>query len=141
MLLGVAFLAVLIATGIFNYDNAIPSFGEHVSIERAPAGLPLNATDITYLIGYRGIVTYEFTIDESSFREWMNDRRRDRTPLREITASQTLPSFHNIKNTKPLATSQEISNGLQYYWSYTDQAVSGLYDRNTNRAYYHYQSY
>lgn len=46
-----------------------PPYAEHVSADQAPVSLPKGAYDVSYAQGYRGVVAYEFSCDESAFIE------------------------------------------------------------------------
>lgn len=141
LLLAVTFFGLLLGIGVYTGSNAIPTFAEHVIVDQAPYRLPRNATDITYRTGPRGTYTLMFTIDEPSFRTWMNDRRRDDKLLQEIVAPVSMRNFTSYFSRPVGNLPAEVNKGLHYWWSYTDKNVQGIFDRDNNRAYYHYQSY
>jgi len=69
LLLAVGIVAAM--TGITSHfiRSAPPRYAENVDVSAAPVGLPVGAADVSYCKGYRGTIAYEFTINESAFRD------------------------------------------------------------------------
>jgi len=133
-----AVVAHRIRPSLPEYAN-IPWQAEHVDISAAPFGLPPNATDISYRQGFRGELIYEFTIDESSFRNWVNTQvmpnpnERFELPLSEITS---LGTFETRRYNGSRVVAITVTDGLAFqYWEYNH--IEGAYDRTTGRAYYY----
>jgi hypothetical protein len=132
-----AFFGVLLSVGLYSYNQSIPRFAEHATIDRAPRGIPKNATDITYRVGFRGSKIFMFTIDEASLRTWISSRGG--TNLQEIELPHSMQNFTNFFQQPVKNIPTEITNGLLYVWTSSDQIVYVAFDRDNNRAYFYNQ--
>ena len=120
-----------------------PRYAENVSVAEAPFGLPANATDVSFCQGFRGTIAYEFTIDETSFREWVADgigsieSNASNTKLEPITTPESITRFSRLSPDLNGPDSITVTSGLHYTWWYEDRGVYAVFDSTTNRAYYY----
>ena len=120
-----------------------PQFAEHVTRDAAPVNLPPGATDVSYCLGVRGTVAYEFTITEPEFRAWVEggigsiESEAANVPLKEIGESYAIPSFLYLVDGASGMEEAVITDGLFYEWMNEDRGAYAAFDRQTNRAYYH----
>ena len=119
-----------------------PRYAEDVPVADAPFGLPANANDVSFCQGFRGTIAYEFTIDETSFREWVNDgigsieSNSSNTTLEPITAPVSITRYNAYSSDLNGPDSITVGTGLHYSWSFEDRGVYAVFDSTTNRAYY-----
>jgi hypothetical protein len=134
LLLGVGVIAAMTGITLHFVRSTPPSYAEGVDASAAPCHLPIGATDVSYRKGGRGTITYEFTIDESAFRQWVNsgigsiEAQSAGIPLREITTPIAIPRYSGGDIT--------INAGLYYSWWKEDRGVHAAFDRTSGRAYF-----
>ena len=122
--------------------TSLPRHAEHVDISVAPYGLPRSATDISYYLGTRGTIAYEFTTDETTFRNWVEsglgsfDSRAANVPLLPIANPETIRRYTAFSPDLTGPDSITVPRGLYYSWSFEDEGVHAVFDSSTNRAYY-----
>lgn len=120
-----------------------PQYAENVDASSAPYRLPDGATNVSYCKGYRGTIAIEFSIDEQGFRDWVAsgigsiESQSDNIPLREITTPFTIIRCYFYSSELNGPDDITVSHGIYYSWSKEDRGVHAVYDRMTNRAYYH----
>lgn len=142
MLLGIAAIAFVVCLVSGFVRSTPPRYAEHVTRDKAPFGLPANATDISFCQGVRGTIAYEFTIDEDDFKAWVAsgigsfESNAASVPVAPITTPYTIRRYNAL--TRDLTGPEEITitQGLYYDWSKEDRGVHAAYDRTTGRAYY-----
>lgn len=142
LLASVAIIGVMTAITTYFIRSEPPRYAEHVGIADAPFGLPSAATDISFCQGFRGTIAYEFTIEESDFREWVES---------EIGSAESqsanvaiLPIMTPIRCMRYNALSSDlngpgfisVSAGLHYSWSCEDRDIYAAFDSTSSRAYY-----
>jgi hypothetical protein len=123
LLLAVGVVAAL--TGITSQfiESAPPWYAKNIDPSAAPFRLPSGATDVSYCKGYRGTITYEFTIDEQAFRDWVRsgigsiESESAGVPLREITSPFTITRYHAYSSELNGPDDITVANGLFYSWS------------------------
>tara|TARA_Y100001933_G_scaffold215598_1_gene222344 strand:- start:179 stop:736 length:558 start_codon:yes stop_codon:yes gene_type:complete len=126
--------------GAFNQN--LPRYAENVPVAEAPFGLPADATDVSFYQGFRGTIAYEFTIDETSFREWVADgigsieSNASNTELEQITTPVSITRYNAYSPELNGPDSITVNNGLYYSWSFEDRGVYAVFDSTTDRAYY-----
>jgi hypothetical protein len=143
LLLAVGVVAAM--TGITSQfiRSAPPWYAENVDASAAPFGLPVGARNVSYCKGYRGTITYEFTIDESAFRKWVDsgigsiESESAGIPLREITSPFVITRYYAYSSELNGPKDITIKTGLYYSWSKEDRGVHAAFDRTNSRAYYH----
>ncbi len=119
-----------------------PRYAENVPVAEAPFGLPADATDVSFCQGFRGTIAYEFTIDETSFREWVADgigsieSNASNTELEQITTPVSITRYNAYSSELNGPDSITVNNGLYYSWSFEDRGVYAVFDSTTDRAYY-----
>lgn len=143
LMAAVAAIACVIALTTFIVRSAPPRHAENVSRDKAPFGLPAEASGISYCQGIRGTIAYEFTIDEKGFVKWVEsgigsiESEAANVTVQPIKAPYTIRRYCNLA---PGLTGQDsitVVNGLFYNWSKEDRGVHAAFDRTTNRAYYY----
>jgi prepilin-type N-terminal cleavage/methylation domain-containing protein len=143
LLLAVAIIAIMTAISSQFIRSSAPRYAEHVDASSASLGLPAGATDVSYARGFRGTIAYEFTIDESGFREWVDsgigsiESQSAGIPLREIDSPFTIRRYYAFWPERSGPDKITINSGLYYSWSKEDRGVNAAYDRTAGRAYYH----
>lgn len=143
VLLGVVAITAISATASYLIYTEPPRYAEHVDRSTARLGLPDGATDVSYYRGFRGIIAYEFTIDESSFREWVEsgigsiESESAGIPLKEIVDPFTIIRYNGLSSELDGPPNITISNGLFYAWEKEDWVVYAAFDRETRCAYYY----
>ncbi|MEM6471344.1 MAG: hypothetical protein AAF802_17415 [Planctomycetota bacterium] len=124
-----------------------PRYAENVSVADAPFGLPPSAIDVSFCQGSRGTIAYEFTVDETSFREWVAEgigsieSNASNTILEQITTPVSITRYNAYSSELNGPDSITVNNGLHYSWSLEDRGVQAVFDPNTSRAYYFAHSY
>ncbi len=123
-----------------------PQYAEHVHVTMAPRSLPREAKDISYCRGSRGLIAYEFTIDEDGFRRWVegigsHESRAAKVQLKPIDGSTTVPTYRMLHPQLGGPNHVTVKNGLEYFWWFEDRRVHAVFDRSTGRAYYYFQTY
>jgi len=143
LLLAVGIIAALTGVASQFIRSSPPWYAENVDASAAPFGLPVGATEVSYCKGYRGTIAFEFTIDESAFREWVNsgigsiESESAGIPLREITSPYVITRYHAYAPKLDGPNDITVNTGLYYSWSKEDRGVYAVFDRATSRAYYH----
>lgn len=140
----VALAAICVLTGLTAsfIRSTPPRYAENVSVAEAPFGLPANATDISFCQGFRGSIAYEFTVDETSFRDWVADgigsieSNASNTQLDPITTPVSITRYNAYSSELNGPDSITVNIGLHYSWSFEDRGVYAVFDSTTNRAYY-----
>lgn len=141
----IAVVAIACVTVLVTYfvRTTPPRHAENVSRDKAPFGLPAEATEISYCQGFRGTIAYEFTIDEEGFVEWVEsgigslESDAASVSLQPITAPYSIRRYYGLTANLTGPDSITITNGLYYDWSKEDRGVYAAFDRTTNRAYYY----
>lgn len=140
----VAAFGVMTAITIAIVRSTPPRYAEHVDIADAPFGLPLVATDISYCQGVRGTIAYEFTIEESDFREWVESRigsaesESANVAILPITTPISVTRYNAISSDLTGLDSISVGRGLHYSRSFeSDGGIHAVFDSTTNRAYYY----
>lgn len=122
-----------------------PPYAEHVAAGDAPFALPAAATDVCYARGSRGLLYYEFSIDEPGFREWIDDFYRSAGPnrpqLAEISDVMKYGDPCEIRRYTSLANLPgdryaRVTDGLCFARHNQDQRRQAVYDRAARRAYF-----
>jgi hypothetical protein len=120
-----------------------PQYAEHVSRDNALSSVPSQAIDISFCQGARGIVAYEFTIEEQGFVDWVQagigsiEAIAAKVPVRPIAKPYTIIRYNALTQKLSGPDLITISNGLYYEWTKEDRGVYAAFDRTTGRAYYH----
>lgn len=143
LLLATAIIATM--TGITSQfiRSSAPRYAEKIDASAAPFELPAGATDVSYARGFRGTIAFEFSIDESGFREWVDsgigsiESQSAAIPLREIDSPFAIRRFYAHSPERNGPDRITINSGLSYSWWKEDRGVYAAYDRTTGRAYYH----
>lgn len=134
LLLAVGIIAAVTGVTSQLVRSAPPRFAEGVDASAAKLHLPAGASNVSYRRGVRGTVTYEFTTDEQSFRQWVEsgigsiEAEAAEIPLRDITTPFSIRRYAGDDMT--------IRSGLYYTWSKEDRGVHAGFDRTTGRGYY-----
>jgi hypothetical protein len=142
--LSAAVAAIACVTGLSTYfvRSTPPRCAENVALDKAPFGMPAGATEISYCQGFRGIIAYEFTIDEKSFAAWVAsgigslESDAANVSLQSIARPYTIERFYGLSADLSGPHSITITDGLFYDWSKEDRGVHAAFDRATSRAYY-----
>lgn len=119
-----------------------PRYAENVSVADAPFGLPASATDVSFCQGFRGTIAYEFSVDETSFREWVADgigsieSNASNTKLEPIITPVSITRYNAYSSELSGPESITVNKGLHFSWSFEDRGVYAVFDSSTNRAYY-----
>lgn len=119
-----------------------PKYAENVSSDRAPFGLPSEATQVSFCQGYRGTIACEFTIDERRFVDWVEagigslESDSANIQVQMITIPYSIRRYTSLAPHLNGSDSITIANGLYYEWSKEDRGVYAAFDRTTGRAYY-----
>lgn len=143
ILAAVAAICVLTGLTASFVRSTPPRYAENVSVAEAPFGLPANATDVSFCQGFRGEIAYEFTIDETSFREWVADgigsieSNASNTELEPITTPESISRYNRLSTDLNGPDSITVTSGLHYRWRFEDRGVYAVFDSTTNRAYYY----
>ena len=117
-------------------------YAEHVTLDKAPFNLPAHASNISYCQGVSGSIAYEFSIDEESFLEWIEERIGSRESkaanfaLKRIKAPYTIRRYGCLSWKLRDPHSITITKGLFCEWSKEGRSVCAAFDRTTHRAYY-----
>lgn len=136
---------VAVISGLTSYFSrgTLPRFAENVDRSQAPRGLPPDATSISYCQGHRGMIAYEFTIDEDGFRRWVNsgigsfESEAADVPIRPISEPFRIRRYYCLSPELVGPEFATITQGLYYSWSKEDRGVEAVFDSTKNRAYYH----
>lgn len=137
---------IVIATSLM-VSTIPPEFAENVEYARPPFGIPVGATSISFCQGSRGTIAYEFSIDESGFREWLQKTidsmgpMYSRNSIEPITTTFTMKRYVSLKRELKGDPNISISDGLRYSWHKEDRGKYAAFDRTTNRAYYYSHDY
>lgn len=143
LLLAVGVVAAMTGITLQFIRSAPPWYAENVDASAAPFGLPVGARNVSYCKGYRGTITYEFTIDESAFRKWVDsgigsiESESAGIPLREITSPFVITRYYAYSSELNGPNDITVKTGLYYSWSKEDRGVYAAFDRTNSRAYYH----
>ena len=138
----VTVVAAVAALAAYFFSSVPPEFAEHVEPSKTHLDLPPGASDVSYRRGFRGTMTAEFTTDEGSFREWLeNDSRFSRSRPPEVRTGEIVEPFTIYRYYRPNADPGDpgtitITQGLYYDWSKEDRGVHAAFDRTTSRAYF-----
>lgn len=139
---GITVVAGVIGGATYMARSTPPRWAEHVSLDKAPFGLPPTATDISFGQGHRGTIAFEFTTDERTFVTWVNagigsaEAEMANISLVPITTPYTIRRYGFLKPNSVGLDSTTISNGLYYQWQKEDRGVYAAFDRAKGRAYY-----
>jgi hypothetical protein len=122
---------------IASIDSIPPRYAEHLETDSPPFGIPPGAKDICFAQG-GGSLSYEFNIDEAGYRAWAKSHHASepqeiRGEVRVYSYRNWLPGARDVEQVK-------VTNGLACF---SDRDLSGswyVYDRQAQRAYYHYWS-
>ena len=143
ILAAVAAICVLTGLTASFIRSTPPRYAENVSVAEAPFGLPANAIDVSFCQGFRGTIAYEFTIDETSFREWVAEgigsveSNASNTELEPITSPESISRYNRLSTDLNGPDSITVTSGLHYTWWFEDRGVYAVFDSTTNRAYYY----
>jgi hypothetical protein len=143
LLVAVTVIACVTALVTYFVRSTPPRYAENVPRNKAPFGLPAEATEISFCQGVRGTIAYEFTIDEKGFVEWVDsgigslESDAANVSIQPITAPYSIRRYNSLAENLTGADSITITNGLYYDWSIEDRGVYAAFDRTTNRAYYY----
>ena len=147
ILAAVAALCFLAAVMSSFIRGTPPMYAENVSVDKAPFGLPANATDVSYCQGSRGIIAYEFSIDQASFVKWVDsgigsiESNASSVELERIVTPTTINRYNLFSGALDGPDSITVTSGLEYSWSFEDRGVYAVFDDTTNRAYYYSHPY
>ncbi|MCA8991076.1 MAG: hypothetical protein KDA88_03815 [Planctomycetaceae bacterium] len=136
-------IACVAVLAMYYASTDLGQFGEHVSRDKAPGGLPADATDISFCFGYRGIIAYEFSTDEQEFVEWVNsgigsiESRAANVKIVPISEPISITRYNFLSDELTGPGTATISDGLYYRWNKEDEEVFAAYDRTLGRAYYY----
>jgi hypothetical protein len=142
LLLAVGAIAAMTTVTSQFIRTAPPRYAEHVDPSAAPFALPEGAADVSYYRGNRGTIAYEFTIDETGFRSWVDsgigsiESEAANVALLEITSPIAIDRYHALSAKLNGHKNISITNGLYYSWFKEDRGVYAAFDRATERAYY-----
>ncbi|MEZ6089903.1 MAG: hypothetical protein R3C05_18120 [Pirellulaceae bacterium] len=142
LLVAVTAIACVPALAVYFVRSTPPRYAENVPRDKAPFGLPAEASDVSFCQGFRGTIAYEFAIKEDAFIEWVEsgigsvESDAAKVAIQPITAPYSIPRYSSLMATLTGPDSITIANGLYYAWSKEDRGVHAAFDRSTNRAYY-----
>ncbi len=115
---------------------------EHVTRRQAPVNLPAGATDISYCRDPSGELAFEFTIDERSFSRWVSaglgtyQANPINAPPIPIAQMQAIRRYRGVANMSGEAYAI-VNDGLFYQRMEGQKRIEAVFDRVTDRAYYH----
>ncbi len=136
----VAAVAAVLAGIAFGFRETLPERAMHISVLESRLKLPEGASDVCIRRGSRGIITFDFAIDEPGFWEWTKSRsgslesEADNVPIKPIEGSFSILSCSDDPNL--YVTHHEITRGWYYSWRKEDRAIQYAYDADHGRAYY-----
>jgi hypothetical protein len=142
----VAVVAAITSLTTWTIRSQPPRFIEHATPEQAGLSLPAGATDVCCRRGFRGTISYEFTIDEAGFLEWA---KSDPGSYESQMAGIPLKPIEKPRFVSPLTKDGSgdrektmiITNGYYYLWREEDRQVDYVYDKDRQRVHYSFQSY
>jgi hypothetical protein len=142
----VAVIAAISSITTWTIRSEPPKFIEHATAEQAMLSLPKSASDVCCARASRGTITYEFSIDEKGFFDWVNSGLGTSESKAEGIDVQPVHDVFSIlryTNWRPrVATGPQdvvkITHGYCYSWSKEDRCVIYAYDKDNRRAYYFY---
>jgi hypothetical protein len=140
-LLGLVAAAGL-CVAVVNYavQQTMPQYAEHLETAPPLLDLPAGATDISYCRGIRGVLLYEFTTDETTFRDWaaatLSRPWDEQVTLEEAAPFKMVQTYRVLKNPANEPDYVTITDGLVCGFNDTGYAAGAAYDRATGRAYY-----
>lgn len=149
-LLGLVTVVALIASiTTWMIRSEPPRFIEHATPREAGLILPQGASDVCCARGFRGTITYEFTIDENRFFEWAKsglgslESEAAGIPIKPIVTPFQFSRYTNWKpdNSLPAEDKVTITHGYYYLWQKEDRSVVFAYDKDHQRAYFHFNSH
>jgi hypothetical protein len=117
-----------------------PRYAEHLEAVDPPFHIPRGAKDICFSQHWNDN-RYEFTIDESGFRAWVEKQRAgkpDEDDIAEIRGMAEVPTYRGALRHERGVEYVRITDGL--HWSSADEYAQSSYyfDRRRQRAYYWY---
>jgi hypothetical protein len=136
-----AALSAVLAGAAFGIRDTPPERAMHVSVLESHLTLPKGASDVCVIRGSRGIITFDFAIDEPGFWEWAKTRvgslesQTDNVPIKAIEDSFSILSCS--ENANEYIVPRAINHGWFYSWHKEDRSIQYGYDADTGRAYYH----
>lgn len=142
LMVAVTAIALVTALVAFFVRSTPPRYAENVPRDKAPFGLPTEATEISFCQGFRGTIAYEFTIDEKGFVNWVESRigslesEAANISIKPIAVPYSIQRYNSLTADLTGPDSITIANGLYYEWSKEDRGVYAAFDRTANRAYY-----
>jgi hypothetical protein len=119
-----------------------PQFAENVSRNEVSFSLPDDARNVSYCQGFRGLIAYEFTVDEQSFIAWVNSHLALRWPefandsVDQITVPCEVRRYYSLNSDLEGPHSITVTNGLCFGSPDADGHSYSVFDRTTHRAYY-----
>lgn len=140
-------IAVLVAITTCFVRTRGPRFAEHLDRDAVPFYVPPGASDISYCHGFRGCITYEFSIDEAGFRKWIDSDIRACNPdwakslIEPITRPVPVTRYKMGASGAVEYEVIQVSEGLGYFWYHEDQSIRAVFDAGANRAYYNRGTY
>ncbi|MBN2294665.1 MAG: hypothetical protein JXM70_19710 [Pirellulales bacterium] len=151
LLAGVLLVALIASGAAFTIRDAGKQYEEHITREEASArigGLPEGATDVCYCQRPRGMIAYEFTIDEAGFLEWANEKRENLclnpdSSMKEIQKGVPFTITHYAAFIPDEASASSkggfvtIPQGYYYTDYESDNGYELGYDTATRRAYFY----
>ncbi len=142
LLVAVSAIALLTALVAYFVRSTPPRYAENVPRDKAPFGLPAEATEISFCQGFRGTIAYEFTINEKGFVNWVEsgigslESEAANISIKPIAVPYSIQRYNSLTADLTGPDSITIANGLYYEWSKEDRGVYAAFDRTANRAYY-----
>jgi hypothetical protein len=136
-----AAVAIVLLGGYFGLRDIPPHIAEHVSPQEARLILPPGATDVSIRRGSRGVISYNFAIDEPGFWEWTK------------SAGGSLESERSGVTIKPIAGSFEIydsfapddthtaTHGWFYDFHVEDRGHQYVFDTDEQRVYFYFHAF
>lgn len=127
---------------VYFIQSTPPQYAENVPYNKVPCRLPVDASNVSYCQGSRGIIACEFTIDEIAFINWVDsgigslESQAANISLQPITTPYTIRRFNNLSSDLSGSDYITISEGLFYHWTKEDRGVYAAFDQSRNRAYY-----
>ena len=139
----IAALSAVLAGVTLGYRGIPPQVAMHVTPLEARLRLPAGATDVCIERGPRGIISYNFAIDEAGFWEWTKSGSAGGSLESEASGVTILPvvgSFEIYDSFAPHGV-HTVTRGRYYDFHVEDRAHQFVYDADEGRVYYSFHAH
>lgn len=138
-----AALSIVLAGATYGSRDIEPQTGAHVTPQEAHLTLPTGASDVCFRRAPRGVINYNFAIDEAGFWEW----------TKMPSCGGSLESKASGVKIEPVSGSFEIcdtfspnyvhtiTRGWKYDFQIEDRGHQFAYDADQGRAYYYFHAH